>query len=261
MTQSPTSTRTDTPDGLFLQPEWRFRPWGQLHRRPLQTGSGRGQLALIDHPRGVLAERAYFHGGLRRHFLPAWFWHSARASDEFRIHQKAFENQIPTVEPVGWREEHGWLPGWRKYWYYTVYLPGAKSLVEVLKHGPDQRKLVGQAAKMLFSLYGLGIYHSDLNLHNWLVWMGHLRMIDFDGAKYIEWPPDIYLAACLKRMVRSALKLGFGERRTLYLRFCIALAHEFGQDPRHIANLVPKTAAHISPWRRIGWKLGGGHRQ
>ena len=261
MTQSPKSTRTDPSEGLFLQPEWRYRPWGQLHRRPIQAGSGRGQVALIDHPRGVLAERAYRHGGFRRHFLANWFWHSARPSQEFRVHQKVFDNHIPTVEPVGWRETSGWVPGWRRYWYYTVYLPGASPLTEVLKLGVNQRSILAQAAKILHSLYNLGIYHKDLNLHNWLVWMNHLRMIDFDGAKHMEWSPQTYIATCLKRMVRSAVKLGLAGHRMLYLRFCIQLGRQFNLSPRQIANAVPKDAARVSFWRELRWKLSGGHRQ
>lgn len=246
---------------MYIQPEWRHRPWGQLERKPLKGVAGRGQVSLLDHPRGILVERAYVHGGLRRFFWPRWFWHNARASREFQIHLTAFDHKIPTVEPIGWREKKGFLPGWRRYWYYTVYLPGAVSLPQALKPKNEPFQLERQAAILLKALYELGIYHRDINLNNWLVWVGELRLIDFDRAVLIDWDPETYVLNCVKRILRSGQKLGFGTRKQLFFRFLIHLCRAFKVDSRQILNKIPKNVHSVSSLRKIGWKIGGGHRK
>lgn len=263
MTQSgaPVTQKLPAQEGLFLQPEWRFRPWGQLQRKPLDATSGRGSLALIDHPRGILLERAYRHGGLRRFLFPDWFWHHGRASQEYKIHVEVFEKNIPTVEPAGWREKAGRIPGWRQYWFYTVYLPGSCTLPQWFTAGNSNKAVPQQMADILWKLYQAGIYHSDLNLNNWLIWVADVRLIDFDGARHMDWDRGTYVITCIKRILRSGIKLGFSSKRFFFFRFLIHFCQLMQLPTRHVLAQLPANATQVSLLTKLGWVVGGGHRK
>lgn len=247
-------------EGLFIQHEWRITPWAGLERKQLKIKAGRGNIALVSHPRGVLLERAYRHGGLRRFLLADWFWHNSRPSHEFRMHRRVFEARIPTVEPVGWREQPGTLSFFRKYWYYSVYLPGAQPFPSFLKSTKRANHLIPSAAHILKALYDQGIYHADLNLNNWLIWMDECRVIDFDKAKNVAWDPTTYLKTCFQRMVRSAVKLGLSNRRRLFFRLVLITSRLFGLNARQILAKIPEDITRISALKKLRWRLSGGHK-
>lgn len=240
----------------YLDPSWQIEGFDALTRKPLATGSGRGLVMLVTHPKGLLLERQYRHGGLRRKLLPRSFRPSGRAENEFTYHQRAFAGGVDTVEPVGWAMHPSGLMGLRFYYFYSRYAAGALPLPQQTVR-PVHLKAM---AVTLHQLYELGIFHADLNLNNWLILGDRVLLIDFDKAYGHSVNPEDYLKAVLSRMLRSVKKLGMLRMRFTLLRFLVLTARQFGLAPRISAQTVPKRFFTERFWDKCRWKLSGGHQ-
>ncbi|CAM2068779.1 Phosphotransferase [Sulfidibacter corallicola] len=246
---------------LFLSPSWQHPDWARLPRRPLTTDGGRGQVALIEHPRGKVVARPYRHGGLRRLILPNHFLPGDRARREYAHHQRAFEAGVPTPEPVGWERRASAVPGLFHFSYFSAFLEDAVTVPRLLGQGPPTRDQLAMAADTLARLYRAGIFHSDLNLNNWLWADSRIWLIDFDRARPFEGDADSFLCACLNRMGRSAFKLGLTRYRLSFLRFVILCARAFDLPRANLRGRLKGWGERPSSWQRFRWKILGGHRQ
>ncbi len=241
-----------------LKPRWRVESWDSLDRRPVVTESGRGVISLIDHPEGLVVERPYRHGGLRRFLFPKAFRVGPRAKNEFEIHQAAFEGGVSTCERVGWSQQPCGIPFFRHYFFYSQFLPGATVLPQWLDTNGLSTKQARQMAKIIFRLYELGIRHTDLNLNNWLVSGDQIFIIDFDRGEFVRQDPQTYLGVVLRRMLRSGRKLGINKPGP-FLRFVVQVADLFSLNPRDLLGLASNQNMRRRWYHRILWKLSGGH--
>ncbi len=231
-----------------------------MEREPLGTNSGRGEVCRVFHPKGILVERPYRHGGMRRLVLPEIFLKTERASREFEIHQAVYARGISTIEPVGWREVPVRLPFFRRYFFYTRYLEGAMPLPRWLKTQGASNGLLAQMARILHQLFEMGIFHYDINLNNWLVHEGTVFLIDFDRAATTEQKAKKFLEACIRRMVRSGKKLGFVGRKILFFRFLLIACSQFNLNPRHVLAAISPSLFRKRFYHDWIWKISGGHR-
>ncbi len=238
--------------------EWDCSDWQDLQSQTLQTESGRGRVRLVNHPKGQLIERQYLHGGLRRWILPQWFLKSGRPEHEFQVHQRVFQAGLATVEPIGWRQQAGAWPLMRKYFYYTRFQAQACTLPAWLAEHPMDADLCHQMATSLTTLYRLGIFHTDLNLNNWLVVEGRLLLIDFDKASQRPRPAAPWLLAALRRMLRSARKLAIPIPQRAAFRLLLQLSHNLGTDPRKLLAQIPLHASRRRFYHPLLWKISGG---
>lgn len=246
----------------FIKPEWRLTSWRELPRKTVHTGSGRGPVTLIAHPRGAVLERQYRRGGVRRILFATRFFKTRRAKREFALHQKVYQRGIATIEPVGWRSEPaGVLPFLRHYYYYTRYLEGALPLPQWLRAGKPCRNLAEQMAETLYRLFREQIFHVDLNLNNWIVHEGRAYLIDFDKALLRSRGARAYLDTCIRRMLRSAKKLGLTHKKRLFFRFLARVCRYFGLNCREVLASIPGKAYRETFYDPLRWKLSGGHRQ
>lgn len=239
---------------------WDVPNFEQLKRQPLDTGSGRGVIQLVSHPKGVLVERQYRHGGLRRLVAASLFLKTRRPANEFEMHRKVFLAGLATVEPVGWREEGTGLPLLRRYFYCTAKLDDAMPFPQFLREGGDMQRYIGQGANLLHGLFKLGIFHVDLNLNNWLIQSGGLYLIDFDKARDVDWSAEDYLQRVVERIARSGRKLGFSSRKFLFLRFLVRICQVFDISPRRMVGKMKQSKHDVTFWERFRWKLSGGHQ-
>ena len=241
-----------------------IQDWGNelagLARTPLVTGSGRGSVFRVDHPKGPLIERLYRHGGLRRLFFPLLFIKTDRAAREYAIHRDLFQQGLPTCEPVGWLERPTFFPFFRRYAFYTRFVDNARTAPELIRSGPVPHQLLEQAVEILDRLQRAGVFHPDLNLNNWLVSGDRLLLIDFDKAAATDQDRLVFLNACMKRMIRSARKLGFLDRKRLFFRFLILAARRFATEPRVLLNRLPAALFKRRFYHSWLWRLSGGHR-
>ncbi len=247
---------------LELAEAWRHPEWEQLPRRPLDRAAGRGGVMLIEHPRATLVARPYRHGGLRRLFLADYFRASPRAAEEYRIHREAFEKGLATPEPVGWSQVAGKLPGLYHFTFYSVFLADSESLAAALRHPRGMRRWSQSVAALLWRLFQCNIWHSDLNLNNWLTADDRVWLIDFDRAiAPHQMTAAEFLVKSVNRMARSAGKLGLRLSQIDQLRFVIDCCRAFGQEPRHILPQCKPPQAEPGFFREIRWKIVGGHRK
>lgn len=247
---------------IELAEAWRHPDWDNLPRRPLNPDGGRGEVNLIDHPRGPVVARAYRHGGLRRLVLAEHFTASSRAADEYRVHRHAFEHGLATPEPIGWSRRPSGLPGLCHITFYSAYLAESCSLATALRKPNGSRTYGLAAAALLKDLYDLGIWHSDLNLNNWLTAQGRLWLIDFDRAVFPHrLEPQAFLVKSLNRMARSAGKLGLRLSTREMLRFALVCCRQFGLESRTVLAQLQPPAVDPHFFREIRWKIFGGRRE
>jgi len=241
-----------------IKPQWQVTSWSQLKRSPLNTGSGRSVVSLVEHPLGLLVERPYRHGGLRRLFFADAFVKGPRAANEFFIHHAAFVGGVATPEPIGWRERPLAIPFFCRYFFYSLYLDNAILLPNWLEKNGLSTNLAQQMAHIIYRLHELGIKHADLNLNNWLVSGGKMYLIDFDKGTQTHQDPVVYLTAVLRRMVRSSRKLGVTPTLPFF-RFVIKTAALFKLPPRDLIGLLPAASHKRRFYHRFLWRLSGGH--
>ena len=244
---------------LHFHPDWEIESLTGLKSTSLDPGSGRGRVRTLVHPKGILLERQYRHGGMRRWFLPTLFFRSQRAQQEYETHLKAFQGGVNTPRPVGWREfPMGFFLA--RHYFYTCYLDDACPLPQWLQKGGSGGSLLPSMVETLFTLYQLRIQHGDLNLNNWLISGDRPLIIDFDKAGKASTNPVDYVTACTGRMARSGKKLGLLNKKRLFFRFVCLLAKRWRLSPRRILQYLPSHYSHIRPVDRWRWKISGGHQ-
>ncbi len=240
-------------------PEWRA-PWAALTAETLDLDSGRGSMRLIHHPRGLVIERQYRHGGLRRLVFPRVFFKTGRARREFRIHRRLYEEGLPVVEPIGWAEHALFPPFLKRYFFFTRFLEGSEPLPAVVRRGALRPCHVSQIAEILWRLRGLNIFHADLNLNNWLVLRNKVYLIDFDKADRTSLSPRDYVVACVSRIARSGRKLGLAHGKAWFFRLVLEMSGLFGVSARDILGRLSPGLAQTKRRHAVIWALSGGRR-
>lgn len=245
-------------NSYHLLPEWQVPHFGALGRRHLDVNAGRGKVLLVEHPKALLAERTYRHGGLHRLFFPELFLKTDRAAKELESHRQVFQAGISTVEPVGWSESGTLLPFVRRYFYYSVYLADAQTLPSQLSKCLP-RVLIAQMADTLAALFRLGIFHPDLNLNNWLVAGQKLHVIDFDKARSVKVDAFTYVLTVAGRIARSGKKLGFLGRKNAFVRLVVMTSQLLSVNARSVLCQLPRGLNRVGLVDRMRWALFGGH--
>lgn len=251
---------------LIFHPSERFKDWHPEHAtvEPFQLeNAGRGSITLLHSPHGLVVERAYHHGGLRRKLFPRLFWRVFRHKHEFVFSQRAYTRNVQTAEPVGYAEEPVVPPFIFRFYYYSRFEAHALPLPQAPLHEIANGRVAKQMAEQLYNMKQAKILHIDLNLNNWL-WQApqqRLLVIDFDGAQSYMGGSRGILIQSLKRMLRSARKLGLQKHRFTLLRYACTICRQFDYDPRLIITKLPNLDAPISRFERIRWKLVGGHQK
>ncbi|CAM2006146.1 lipopolysaccharide kinase InaA family protein [Acanthopleuribacter pedis] len=247
---------------IELAEAWQHPDWDNLPRRPLDRRAGRGDVMLIDHPRGPVVARDYRHGGLRRLVLARHFAAGQRAAEEYRIHRHAFERGLATPEPIGWARQPTGLPGLFTMTYYSAWLPDSIGLASALRQPGGARRWTRPVAALLKQLCDSDIWHSDLNLNNWLIGDGRVWLIDFDrGRLPHQLDGEVFLVKALNRMSRSAGKLGLRLSPRALHRFVLECCVQFGCEPRAVLAQVKPPPVDPGFFREIRWKIFGGWRK
>lgn len=229
---------------------------------PAPVQAGRGGIHFVDHPAGKLVKRLYRRGGMLGRNRVYTFKDCRRAEHEFHVHQTCFDAGLPTSRPVGWVAEA--KGSGLHITYFSESLEKARPLNEALvdtKELPSD--LCDQIAAILTGLYQLGIEHTDLNLKNWLLAEQRLYIIDFDRARTFserEITKKDYLIRALKRMARSALKLGVmpnAETRQKLIQVC---SRHMSLDAAPIKSALAQIPTKAGLLQQIRWKISGSGR-
>ena len=244
-----------------IKPGWFLPDWEKLERRSLNTGSGRGIVHLVRHPRGLLLERQYLHGGFRRLFWQKLFFRTRRPGKEFRIHRDIYEKGLNTVEPIGWVQRPGPLPFLFHYFYYSRYIEGALPFPKQVRRKNYSSKHLADMSSTLYRLFEMGIFHNDLNLNNWIVAGEKTYLIDFDLALPFRGGAQAYVVRALRRMIRSGIKLGLGKKKWLLLRAVAKAAQAFRMDPKVLLHKLDLQRLGPKPLQKWRWKISGGHQE
>lgn len=256
---------------VFAEKRCCFRqPWPEHlpsipGRRTPASPSGRGSLRLITLPNAIIAERKYLHGGFRRNLMRDLFFNPRRRAQlEFRIHTSLFDAGFPTLEPVGWAEFPSALPFFSRYFYYTVYDPNAQPLPQVMRHAPRALTWLPQIRDVLLSLFHHQVFHTDLNLNNWLLRGDQILLIDFDRAKPADPMNPLHFAALsLARMTRSADKLNLCTphwRRGMGWLEC-ELARALGICAEELLQEVTRQHQQALRWKKMRSWISGPPRR
>lgn len=148
---------------------------------------GRGALRRVDSVEGPLLVREYRKGGLLRRFRGRRMHGRWRPLDELVLHRRLAALGVPVPEAVGCVVLRG-ATGWRGF-LLLHEIEGAEDL-EALLHGvpapdgPDLRRVVHEAGRVVRTLHDAGVPHPDLHPKNLLLAPdGRLVVIDLDKAQ------------------------------------------------------------------------------
>jgi 3-deoxy-D-manno-octulosonic-acid transferase len=175
--------------------------------RPMATGSGRGQVHVVDIGRTTVLLRHYRRGGLVARLSRDRFVgldpRASRAMREYLLLRLMRSWRLPVPVPLAARvEQRG--PTYRND-IMVGLLPGTRNLVQLMAVSvlpPEAWHAVGRAIR---ALHDRQVYHSDLNAHNLLLdERGQAWIVDFDkcGVRAGE----DWKAANLARLRRSLRK-------------------------------------------------------
>ncbi len=175
--------------------------------QPMATGSGRGQVHVVEMGETSVVLRHYRRGGLmarlsRDRFLGRDPWRS-RAMREFLLLRLMRSWGLPVPAPVAARcVSAGWT---YRADIMVRTIPGARNLVQCLGSAPLAPagwKAFGRAIRRL---HDHQVFHADLNAHNLLLEDGgQAWIVDFDKCELR--PGEEWKQANLQRLLRSLRK-------------------------------------------------------
>jgi lipopolysaccharide kinase (Kdo/WaaP) family protein len=189
------------------------------HLKPIAAGApaaGNRRSAMRLNIAGLppMYARRSRRGGLMRYLVSELYAGIVpRPLRELVITATARQRGLPVVQPLGAVVE--WVGPWLyRGWFLSAALEG-QTLWELLLSGPDEqtrREALVQTRAAIERLHQGGLYHADLNLHNFFVCVAEpaLRVVLLDLDKSRLYPSA--LAAGLRRsnfarLARSAQKL------------------------------------------------------
>lgn len=181
-----------------------------LHRpdaRPMATGSGRGQVHVVDVGQATVLLRHYRRGGLmarisRDRFLGSDPW-ASRSMREYLLLRLMRSWRLPVPPPVAARvEKIG--PTYRND-IMVGLLPGTRNLVQIMAVAPIPVGAWETIGRAIRRMHDRQVHHSDLNAHNLLLDEGgQAWIVDFD--KCAVRAGDDWKQANLQRLLRSLRK-------------------------------------------------------
>jgi 3-deoxy-D-manno-octulosonic-acid transferase len=175
--------------------------------QPMATGSGRGQVHLVEMGQTSVVLRHYRRGGLmarlsRDRFLGRDPWRS-RAMREFLLLRLMRSWGLPVPVPVAARcVSAGWT---YRADIMVQTIPGARNMVQCLGTGPLAPAFWQAFGQAIRRLHDHQVFHADLNAHNLLLDdAGQAWVVDFDKCE--QRPGEDWKQANLQRLLRSLRK-------------------------------------------------------
>lgn len=173
----------------------------------MATGSGRGQVHVVQRGPTSVVVRHYRRGGLMARISEDRFWgteaRNSRAMREFLLLRRMRAWNLPVPSPAAAHAQRHGL--WQSADIMVALLPGTSNLVQRLQNAPltaAEWQRIGQAVRQL---HGHQVFHSDLNAHNLLLDdQGHAWIVDFD--KCLIQSGQAWKASNLARLLRSLRK-------------------------------------------------------
>ncbi len=128
---------------------------------------------------GGIVGRLYRRGGLLGNlFKYPFFFEYKRPFEELKIHLYAFKNKIYVPEPMGYAMKRNGL--FLRAFFFSSYIEGIG--LERAMSG-DRENLLKKIGESIRKLHDISVYHSDLNVRNFLISGGRVYMLDFDKSR------------------------------------------------------------------------------
>lgn len=187
--------------GFFEPKQWRAR--GALSG----AARGRGTTWFVRHGGGELVLRHYRRGGVFGPWLgDRYLWLGlarTRAFREWHLLAELYRRGLPVPRPVAARVV-------RCGWYYradliTQRIPATESLAQRLQRAPLTDAGWYALGRCLQRFHADGVWHADLNAHNFLLNDAGIYLVDFDRGR-LRGSGD-WTRANLARLQRSLTKL------------------------------------------------------
>ncbi|MBI4208838.1 MAG: hypothetical protein HY538_03940 [Deltaproteobacteria bacterium] len=156
-----------------------------------RSNEGRGPSRFIQQsPQEIFRIRPYLRGGMIQYFSRDLFWGpNRRPFDELRISLQAYQNGVPTAEPIAGVVKKMWGGFYRGYWV-SREIPHAQNLSKALLTHPnatEKKEILQITASATRKMHDAGIFHADLHLGNIVLQKNgdsfKAYLIDFDRAK------------------------------------------------------------------------------
>lgn len=175
--------------------------------KPMATGSGRGQVHIVQHGQNPLVLRHYRRGGLVALISNDRFWgtqaRNSRAMREFLLlrQMRAWNLSVPTPAAAH-VEKHG---PWQSADIMVALIPGSCNLVQRLQTAPLNATEWHRIGAAVRALHERQVFHSDLNAHNLLLDAeGKAWIVDFDKCSLRA--GHAWRVSNLDRLLRSLRK-------------------------------------------------------
>jgi 3-deoxy-D-manno-octulosonic acid kinase len=206
--------RTDLADELAQVFHAAACDWAGYQPRAIADGRGGSVIVAPAAGEPRILVRRYLRGGLPARFVrDTYMGFRPRPFRELYVMKSLYESGAQVAEPYGAAVQ--WLfPGCYRGWLATRFVENATTLWKWLRdHSPaaeERRAVLQEVGRSIRQVRALGVWHSDLNLHNILIVPAAAKrvvLIDFDRARRAR---DEDITPELARLRRSARKLDPG---------------------------------------------------
>jgi tRNA A-37 threonylcarbamoyl transferase component Bud32 len=228
-------------------------------RAPL-SNEGRGPSEFIQQsPQEIFRIRPYLRGGMIQYLSRDLFWGpNKRPFHELRISLHAYQNGVPTAEPIAGVVKKGLGGFYRGYWV-SREISHAQNLFKALLAHPnakEKKEILQITASATRKMHDTGIFHADLHLGNIVIQKNgdsfKAYLIDFDRAEVRNPLSNKDRMNNLIRFYRSAYK---------YPKIQSELSKEdwgfffesYGLDPSAIKNLLKEGNRSVKRHSLSGW--------
>jgi 3-deoxy-D-manno-octulosonic acid kinase len=194
------------------------RPWQDELRRVLfETGdaspmnAGRGDASMFEFAGGRGVIRRYRRGGLAQVWSRDAYFLVNRPLREWSAHTFLYESGFPVPEPLGvcWRRSGPWYRGA----IATRHVEAADLGEFAATMELNRDAMLRRVGEIIRRMHDMGVYHADLQIHNILVAVDGIYVIDFDNARRGESVSRIRRLRNLLRLRRSCDKNAIPRER------------------------------------------------
>ena len=175
--------------------------------QPMATGSGRGQVQVVQRGQTPMVLRHYRRGGLMARISEDRFWgtqaRNSRAMREFLLLRRMRAWTLPVPLPTAAHAQRHGL--WQSADIMVALLPGTSNLVQRLQNAPLTAAEWHRIGQTVRRVHDRQVFHADLNAHNLLLdAQGQAWIVDFD--KCLTQSGESWKASNLARLQRSLRK-------------------------------------------------------